>query len=224
MAAGCAAARWVEVTYRKEGPARFLAHLDVLRAFERAVRRAGLPILLTEGFNPRPKLVFAAPLGVGATGAAEIVALQLRLGPTDDEVLAALAAGAAAGLSPVAVAPLAGPKAPAYHLIPWAEWEVRLAPPVPSQEELAWRCRKLLARDRVAVERKTKSKTAEVDLRPAIGALDAPAPGLLRATLGLNGEHTAKPLEVVEALGLPRGDAATPHPLLHRLGLAPVPA
>lgn len=222
MSAESAATRWVEVTYRKEGPARFLAHLDVLRAFERAVRRAGLPVGQTEGFNPRPKIVFAAPLGTGTTGDAEILALQLRGPIPEAEVLSALAASAAVGLLATAVRKLPGPKPPAYHLIPWAEWEVRLPPPLPSQEELAWRCRKLLARESAPYERKTKSKTTEVDLRPGILELEATGAGLVRARLGLNGEHTVKPLELVEALGLPRGDHSTPHPLVHRISLGPL--
>lgn len=63
--------------YAKEGPARYISHLDLLRTFERAARRAGLPIAFTSGFNPHPKIAFAAPLAVGTAGEAEFADLEL---------------------------------------------------------------------------------------------------------------------------------------------------
>ncbi|HBC91420.1 MAG TPA: hypothetical protein DCZ10_00560, partial [Pelotomaculum sp.] len=62
--------------YAKEGPARYISHLDLLRTFERAARRAGLPIAFTGGFNPHPKIAFAAPLAVGTAGGAEDADLE----------------------------------------------------------------------------------------------------------------------------------------------------
>jgi radical SAM-linked protein len=65
------------VMYAKEGPASYISHLDLIRAFERAARRAGLPLAFTQGFNPHPKLSFAAPLAVGTAGEAEFADLEL---------------------------------------------------------------------------------------------------------------------------------------------------
>ena len=63
--------------YAKVGPARFISHLDLLRTFGRAARRAGLPLAFTQGFNPHPKITFAAPLAVGIAGEAEFADLEL---------------------------------------------------------------------------------------------------------------------------------------------------
>lgn len=63
--------------YAKEGPARYISHLDLLRTFERAIRRAGLPVAFTGGFNPHPKISFAAPLGVGTAGEKEFADIEL---------------------------------------------------------------------------------------------------------------------------------------------------
>lgn len=65
------------ILYYKKGPARYISHLDLLRAFERAARRAGLPMAFTQGFNPHPKIAFAAPLGVGTAGEGEFADLEL---------------------------------------------------------------------------------------------------------------------------------------------------
>ena len=64
-------------TFRREGPAIWIAHLDVMRTFERSLRRADLPLDWSGGFNPRPKIVFALPLGVGIEAWAELVDVTL---------------------------------------------------------------------------------------------------------------------------------------------------
>jgi radical SAM-linked protein len=59
----------VRVRFEREGAIVYIGHLDLMRTFERTLRRAGMPVLYTQGYNPRPTLVFALPLGVGiATG------------------------------------------------------------------------------------------------------------------------------------------------------------
>jgi len=61
----------------KTGPQRFLSHHDMLRLLERAFRRANLPVRLTEGFNPRPRIVLPLPLEVGTESVDEPVELEL---------------------------------------------------------------------------------------------------------------------------------------------------
>lgn len=57
--------------YLRGKEVKFISHLDLMRAVERAVRRAGIPVDFSEGFNPRPKIVFALPLPVGVTSSGE---------------------------------------------------------------------------------------------------------------------------------------------------------
>ncbi|MCJ7498310.1 MAG: TIGR03936 family radical SAM-associated protein, partial [candidate division Zixibacteria bacterium] len=56
---------------------RFTSHLDVLRTFERAIRRSGIPIAYSEGFHPHPKIAFGPPLPLGFISEAEYLDLQL---------------------------------------------------------------------------------------------------------------------------------------------------
>ena len=57
--------------YQKGEDVRYISHLDVLRAFQRALRRAEVPFVLTEGFNPKPKMNFSPPLSLGYVSRAE---------------------------------------------------------------------------------------------------------------------------------------------------------
>ncbi|MFZ5631786.1 MAG: TIGR03936 family radical SAM-associated protein [Bacillota bacterium] len=68
------------ISYTKEGTARFISHLDMIRLFERAARRAGLPVSLSRGFNPHPRLAFSLPLPVGMGGLQEYLDMELDTG------------------------------------------------------------------------------------------------------------------------------------------------
>ncbi len=67
----------VRLRYAKGEPARFTSHLDVVRIFDRAVRRSEVPVVQSAGFSSRPKMAFGPPLSLGMTSAAEYVDLQV---------------------------------------------------------------------------------------------------------------------------------------------------
>ena len=56
---------------------KYIAHLDMLRVFERAIKRAKIPVAYTQGFNPRQKLVFGLPMSIGLTSESEYADIEL---------------------------------------------------------------------------------------------------------------------------------------------------
>ena len=70
----------VRLFYKKSGRARFISHLDTMRFMSRLLRRAGLPVWYTEGFNPHLYITFAMPLSLGFESEYEIADIRL----TDD--------------------------------------------------------------------------------------------------------------------------------------------
>lgn len=66
------------VKFRKYGVMRFIGHLDVMRFFQKAIRRAGIPIAYTGGYSPHMIMSFAQPLGVGITSDGEYLDIELR--------------------------------------------------------------------------------------------------------------------------------------------------
>jgi radical SAM-linked protein len=60
----------IRVKFERSQEVKFISHLDMMKAFERALRRAGLPIGYSKGFNPHPLMVFGLPLSVGMTSQA----------------------------------------------------------------------------------------------------------------------------------------------------------
>lgn len=82
----------LRVRYAKKGRARFLSHLEVMRALERSSRRARLPYAVTKGFNPRMKVAFGPALPVGTAGMREYFDVWLAQPLRADEALGGLAA------------------------------------------------------------------------------------------------------------------------------------
>ena len=73
----------LRVTFSRGEELKYISHLDMMRLWERALRRAAMPVAYSESFNPQPKISLAAPLQIGMTGEAELmdVFLERRLLP-----------------------------------------------------------------------------------------------------------------------------------------------
>src|SRR5438445_13591397 len=93
----------VRIRFRKIGNLRLISHHDLMRCFERMLRRAALPFHSTSGFNPKPRLIFAMPLPLGISGSQEIVELDLVHPELLKEVQAGLARQAPPGLEILAL-------------------------------------------------------------------------------------------------------------------------
>lgn len=68
----------LRIKFSKGEEVKYISHLDTLRTFERAVRRAEIPIAYSQGFNPRAQISFGLPLSVGVTGEAEYVDFEME--------------------------------------------------------------------------------------------------------------------------------------------------
>ena len=198
----------VRVTFRKEGRARYISHLDLNRTMTRAVRRAGLPIWYTEGFNRHPYLTFASPLSLGYEGERETMDIRLEQKMDLDELAKRLDAVMPEGLSVIGAA-WAGKKA---GEVDRAVYRLMLNC---SADHL----RDLFAKETVCVQKRTKKKEWKtIDLQPTL-AISAPqitetADGCeLRLTLPCNSTDTVNPSLVVAALEELTGQA----PLTYRV-------
>jgi radical SAM-linked protein len=161
--------------YAKEGPAKYISHLDLLRAFERAARRAGLPIAFTQGFNPHPKLSFAAPLAVGTAGEAEFADIEMT-GNTSAEVVAkSLSEVMPEGLRLIEIR-IVPESAPALMaMVERAAYTARaVIESPPEKEALEKAIAKFLAEPEILVERRSKTgEKRKYDIKPGIFAMSA---------------------------------------------------
>jgi radical SAM-linked protein len=78
------------LSFSKEGDIKFISHLDLMRTFIRALRRAEMPVAYSQGFSPQPRLTFAAPLAVGLEARNEYLDLYLTEAWQNERILQAL--------------------------------------------------------------------------------------------------------------------------------------
>ena len=88
----------VRLRFAKRGDLRLISHHDLMRCVERMLRRAQIPMATSQGFNPRPKVVFTLALALGIEGHREVVELDLAEPLSPEEVLSRLRAASPRGL------------------------------------------------------------------------------------------------------------------------------
>ena len=123
------------IEYSKTGRARWLSHLELVRTFIRALRRSGLPLVFSQGFNPHPRLSYGPSLGVGVAGLREYLDMDLAAGVPLPEGLASLRNQFPPGLEIGCLMELA-PAAPGIGKAVNCAW-YRLTLP-PEQDAGAW--------------------------------------------------------------------------------------
>jgi radical SAM-linked protein len=157
----------VRLRYTKRGRLRFTSHRDFARAFERALRRAEVPMAYSAGFSPHPKISYvgAAPTGVASEG--EYLEIGLAIAVDVEELRQAIDDALPDGLD-VVEAVLAGPGSLAVRMEA-SHWRVEL--PGVSPSELSAALKSFLALTEVPVERLTKEGRRTLDARgPVISA------------------------------------------------------
>jgi radical SAM-linked protein len=152
------------VRYAKRGKMRFASHRDVARAFERGVRRAGLPIAYSAGFTPHPKISYAGGAPTGVASEAEYLTLGMTSSQGADLVRERLDAVLPDGIDVIDVTEET-PGRPA-GVLEASEWRVLLPGVGPEAAERA--VAGFLARADAPVERRTDKGVRQLDARSAV--------------------------------------------------------
>jgi radical SAM-linked protein len=229
----------VRIRYAKRGRLRFTSHRDFARAFERALRRADVPVAYSAGFTPHPKVSYVGAAPTGAASEAEYLELGLACQADVEALRQRLDAALPPGLDIVEVVP-AGTGSLADRMQA-SLWRIEL--PGVSPSDLAAAVDAFLDRTEVGVQRLTKDGRRTVDARAPVSRMvvvgvgsddlgsteDAagPNPGDVRAIMDVvvrQATPTVRPDDVVAALHDVAGLAPTGPPRAVRLAQGPVDA
>lgn len=191
----------VRITFGKNDALRFIGHLDLAKLWERVLRRAEMPLVYSQGYNPQPKMQLASALPLGISSDCELLDIWL-LEPVDLETLPErLNTVSPSGLRTYRVQEVP-PRAPALQtLLHSADYLITLTEEV--TPDLPQRIADLLSQERIERERRGRS----YDLRPLVLALEAVDARSFRVRLALGTEGTARPDELMDVLGLSFGHA-----------------
>ncbi len=210
-AGGVATATRFRIRFEKGAAMRFLSHLDLMRTWERALRRSGLPLAFTQGHHPHLKMSFGPPLPLGYRSRAEVFDLELDRPPGVD-LAERLDAVLPDGLVVRDFRPILFKTPSLMSQLEGASYRVRFPRPfveqtglAPAQllETLRVRAHELLARDHVIVRRVSEDKVREFDARPSLAALrahDEESPAVLDLHLRFTMRAQARPDDVVGLL------------------------
>lgn len=174
----------VRIRFAKYGPIKFVGHLDTMRYFQKVVRRSGLDVSYSQGFNPHQIMSFALPLGVGVTSDAEYLDLEIEpdakeLSASDPEreIFNMLNNAMTPGFEMLAVR-LVGEPEPQKHrdtamaLVSAADYAVSFKDGYDtgfeSKEEFVCRWSEFIAQEEINVTKKTKKTERELNIRPFI--------------------------------------------------------
>ncbi len=155
----------LRVKFKKVGRLQYISHLDLVRTMMKIIVRAGLPLKYTEGFNPKPKLTFAAPLSIGVESLAEFMDIRLTEKIDTDEALWRLNANMTDEMQARS----------AYYPeskltdLKWLGYDISIYSKALSAD-LANAATKMLSSDSLPVLKKTKSGEATVDIKPLINS------------------------------------------------------
>ena len=191
------------ISFEKGEACRWLGHLDILRTFERAIRRAELPITFSTGFNPRERLAFANALSVGVTGAAELATIELTEAVDPSRIVQGLNEKLPPGIRMVSAVEI--PETGSRDLLnsyDRAELLVTCAcEPDTTLEAARQAADGLLSRREIVIEREREGRKKRMDIRPLIHSIEALEHNgdriTFRMILALGAEGTAKPAEIV---------------------------
>lgn len=223
----------LRLTFGKGGAARYISHLDLARALERALNRARIPVAYTQGFNRRPRMQMATALPLGYTSEYEVADILLRERMEPEEMRQQLMARMAPGIDVYRTTEV--PTTGASLQVLTLESSYLAAPLDPVDTAvLQQRITEIMAAETLIRERTRKGKTRAYDLRPLIYDLrlenepqitrisqdlirdnprnPRPATPQIFMRLSLQPAKTGRPDEVVMALGLDPLDAR-----IHRL-------
>jgi radical SAM-linked protein len=197
----------IRITFTKTGPLIYIGNLDLHTMWERAARRAGLPLSYSKGFHPQPKIQLAAPLPLGFSSRCEVLDMRLDEDVDYHALPERLNAVMPAGIN-VLAAEVEDESAPALpRQVVSSEYEVTLRAGT-EPADLERRVQDVLAAHALPRQRRSRS----YDLRPLIESLEVAVQqrdnsSRIRMRLKAREGATGRPDEVLEALGIRREHA-----------------
>ena len=188
----------LRVKFFKKGNLQYISHLDLVRTMMKIIVRSKLPLWYTEGFNPKPKINFAAPLSTGVESECEFMDIRLteRMSPEDAKLR--LNENMTSEMQVI----------DAYYpeekmtALEWLGYSIRINC-LGVSDSLAASCRNVLSRPELPILKKTKSGEAIVDIKPLIKSAEVFLDGgelCLNVILSANQSAFLNPEYVVKLL------------------------
>lgn len=158
----------VRIKFSKEGPIKFIGHLDVMRYFQKAIRRADIDIAYSTGFSPHQIMSFASPLSVGHESSGEYFDVELNSITGEEDVKNRLNSVMAEGIQILKVSVLDEKEGNAMASVAAADYLVSFSDKVKLPDDWKDKLNEFYQQERIPVSKKTKRGEKEIDLKEGI--------------------------------------------------------
>lgn len=192
----------IRITYTKMGWLKYTSNLDVQKLWERAIRRARLPLAYSQGYHPKPRMNLAAPLPLGFSSSAELIDIWFTEEISTAEIQERLTGKFPSGIEIQQVKQIELSGASLQSLVAGGEYIIELRIDLPI-EELKSKVAGVLQSETIIRTRRNK----EYDLRPLIQDLHIVDNSHLAARLTMLPKATGRPEEVLQAMQIDPNDA-----------------
>ncbi|MDR0949388.1 MAG: TIGR03936 family radical SAM-associated protein [Lachnospiraceae bacterium] len=187
----------IRIKFSKLGTVRFIGHLDLMRFFQKALRRAGVDMMYSGGYSPHPIMAFAAPLGVGIESIAEYMDIETQDHETPTHIQESLRRHSVPGIEILSVRELPADAQNAMASVAAARYMVTVSS-VPSND-LQHKIDDLLSSATIVVSKKSKHGTRALDIRSGIYELFVTGQEV-HMLLNASSEGNIKPSLVMDVL------------------------
>lgn len=204
----------VRVKFRKYGPIRFIGHLDVMRFFQKCIRRAELDIAYSAGFSPHQIMSFAAPLGVGLESNGEYMDIELTTVTSSQDMMARLNAASVPGIEIIGMKELTEGAGNAMASVAAAGYTIRFREGREFSFDIAEKLPVFMAQEQILITKETKKSTLEVDLKPGIYEFKVNEDGSLYLLVDASSAGNIKPATVIESMANLFGESLQENALL----------
>ena len=196
----------LRIKFSRGEPLKYISHLDIIRLWQRAMRRAGVPLAYTEGFNPRPRISLAAPLALGVTSQAELMDVYCQRRPSAHWFTQALTQQLPAGIEVLQVQSVPEVFPSLQSQVRAAEYVVTLSD-AGEQDAVSTALTRLLDRETLPWEHQRDTGPRRYDLRALIQDLWIvdwqSRSGSIGMRLRHDGHGAGRPEQVIAALEMP---------------------
>lgn len=200
----------VRIKFAKYGVMKFIGHLDIMRFFQKAIRRAGIDVKYSEGFSPHQIMSFAAPLGVGMESYGEYMDLEVISMVGTEEMKRALNQVMVEGMEILSVTPLPDRAKNAMASVAAASYQLHMKEGRFPVNDLIAVIAAFYGQETIPYTKETKKSVLELDLKQGIYEMEADADERIRMLVNASSSGNIKPSMVFEKLCQFAGLALSP--------------
>lgn len=188
----------IRIKFAKNGSMKFIGHLDIMRYFQKAMRRADVDIAYSEGFSPHQKMSFAAPLGVGLTSKGEYFDIEVHSTDTSAEMLERLNHAMVEGMEVLSYRLLPENSKNAMSLVAAADYLVKFREGYGPAIDINHIFHDFMAQESITIVKTTKKSEKKMDIRPLILEYEVREYGIF-LKLASGSENNLKPELVMKS-------------------------